>query len=145
MQPKRTTEQRDTYAQGALVANGTAQRPADRAAEQRPFDRIPVDRNGSTKLLAPEDIYAIHADSHYTKVFDGKEVYFCSLSISQLEARLDPRMFLRVHRSHIVNVAYASEIRRVRDQGMIELASSTAHSVPVSRSRLPKLREALGL
>ncbi len=145
LQPERTPDQRGAYAQGALDANDAAGQPADRGAEQRPFDRIPVDRNGSTKLLAPENIYAIHADSHYTKVFDGKEVYFCSLSISQLEAQLDPRTFLRVHRSHIVNVAYASEIRRVRDQGMIELASSTAHSVPVSRSRLPKLREALGL
>ena len=126
---------------------GTESPATDRQArpEMPPFNRIPVDQNGTTKLLAPENIYAIHADSHYTQVFDGQQVHFCSLSISELEARLDPRMFLRVHRSHIVNVVYASEIRRVRDQGMIKLSSSTDHSVPVSRSRLPKLRAALGL
>lgn len=133
------------YVLAAAPAGTVASAERDDDPKRPAFDRIPVDRNGSTKLLAPEDIYAIQADSHYTQVFDGEQVHFCSLSISELEARLDPRMFLRVHRSHIVNVAYASEIRRVRDQGLIELSSSTAHSVPVSRSRLPKLREALGL
>lgn len=133
------------YVLAAEATSGGFGTVQDSAGQRPAFDRIPVDRNGSTKLLAPEDIYAVQADSHYTQVFDGEQVHFCSLSISELEARLDPRMFLRVHRSHIVNVAYASEIRRVRDQGLIELSSSTAHSVPVSRSRLPKLREALGL
>lgn len=107
--------------------------------------RIPVNRNGATRLLAPEEIYAVHADAHYTYVFDGAETHFCSLSISEIEARLDPATFLRVHRSHIVNVAHASALKRVRDQGLLELKSPKRHAVPVSRSRLPKLRAALGI
>ncbi|MGF1630290.1 MAG: MHYT domain-containing protein [Kiloniellaceae bacterium] len=107
--------------------------------------RIPVNRNGATRLLAPQDIYAVHADAHYTYVFDGRETHFCNLSISEIEARLDPATFLRVHRSHIVNVAHASALKRVRDQGLLELDCANRHAVPVSRSRLPKLRAALGI
>ena len=107
--------------------------------------RIPVNRNGATRLLAPREIYAVHADAHYTYVFDGKETHFCNLSISEIEARLDPQTFLRVHRSHIVNVAHAAALKRVRDQGLLELDSAERHQVPVSRSRLPKLRAALGI
>lgn len=107
--------------------------------------RIPVNRNGATRLLAPEEIYAVHADAHYTYVFDGREAHFCNLSISEIEARLDPATFLRVHRSHIVNVAHAAALKRVRDQGLLELDSAERHAVPVSRSRLPKLRAALGI
>lgn len=107
--------------------------------------RIPVNRNGATRLLAPEEIYAVHADAHYTYVFDGREAHFCNLSISQIESRLDPQTFLRVHRSHIVNVAHAAALKRVRDQGLLELDSAERHAVPVSRSRLPKLRAALGI
>jgi diguanylate cyclase len=107
--------------------------------------RIPVNRNGATRLLAPEEIYAVHADAHYTYVFDGAETHFCNLSISEIEARLDPATFLRVHRSHIVNVAHASALKRVRDQGLLELKGPKRHAVPVSRSRLPKLRAALGI
>jgi len=107
--------------------------------------RIPVNRNGSTRFLAPEQIYAVRADAHYTYVFDGADNHFCNLSISEIESRLDPGTFLRVHRSHIVNVAHAAALKRVRDQGLLELDCAERHAVPVSRSRLPKLRAALGL
>ncbi len=107
--------------------------------------RIPVNRNGTTRLLTPQEIYAVHADAHYTYVFDGQETHFCNLSISEIESRLDPKTFLRVHRSHIVNVAHAAALKRVRDQGLLELDCAERHQVPVSRSRLPKLRAALGI
>lgn len=107
--------------------------------------RIPVNRNGATRLLTPQEIYAVHADAHYTYVFDGQETHFCNLSISEIESRLDPQTFLRVHRSHIVNVAHAAALKRVRDQGLLELDCAERHEVPVSRSRLPKLRAALGI
>jgi NO-binding membrane sensor protein with MHYT domain len=107
--------------------------------------RIPVNRNGTTRFLAPEQIYAVHAEAHYTYIFDGIEKHFCNLSISEIEARLDPATFLRVHRSHLVNVAHASALKRVRDQGLLELNCAERHAVPVSRSRLPKLRAALGI
>jgi NO-binding membrane sensor protein with MHYT domain len=124
----------------AAVAEAPA---ADEAAAE--LRRIPVNRNGSTRFLAPEQIYAVRADAHYTYVFDGAENHFCNLSISEIEARLDPGTFLRVHRSHIVNVAHASALKRVRDQGLLELDSAAHHAVPVSRSRLPKLKAALGI
>src|SRR3546814_21146705 len=95
--------------------------------------------------MAAREIYAVRADAHYTYVCDGKETHFCNLSISEIESRLDPATFLRVHRSHIVNVAHAATLKRVRDQGLLELDSAERHAVPVSRSRLPKLREALGI
>ena len=119
--------------------------PSEGASAPATAPRIPVNRNGATRLLAPEEIYAVHADAHYTYVFDGAETHFCNLSISEIEARLDPATFLRVHRSHIVNVAHASALKRVRDQGLLELKSPKRHAVPVSRSRLPKLRAALGI
>lgn len=110
-----------------------------------PLVRIPVNRNGATRLLTPQEIYAVRADAHYTYVFDGVDDHFCNLSISEIESRLDPQTFLRVHRSHLVNVAHAAALKRVRDQGLLELDCAERHEVPVSRSRLPKLRAALGI
>jgi len=119
--------------------------PGEGGTIRIPANRIPVNKGGATRLLAPWEIYAVQADAHYTYVFDGKETHFCNLSISEIEARLDPQTFLRVHRSHIVNVAHAAALKRVRDQGLLELDSAERHQVPVSRSRLPKLRAALGI
>ena len=127
-------------------AAAPASRPA--AADQaltEPGRRIPVSSNGTTRLLSAEQIYAVQADAHYTRVFDGHESFFCNLSISELESRLDPERFVRVHRSHIVNIGHAAALKRVQDRGLLELDGQVQHTVPVSRKKMPIIREALGL
>jgi len=66
-------------------------------------------------------------------------------TLASLGERLDPHMFLRVHRTALVNVMEVSE---VRDEGHLVLVLSNGSRVPVSRSRrrevenvlLPRLR-----
>lgn len=107
--------------------------------------KLPVVKNKATLLLDLNEVISIQAESHYTRVFNGQESYFCSFSLSDLEARLDPTMFLRVHRSHIVNLRHAKSFERRREQGVIRLDGQGTPSVPVSRRNVPKLRAALGL
>jgi diguanylate cyclase len=52
---------------------------------------VPVEKDGRGREIAVADIYAIRANAHYTYVHDGEHEYFCNLSISALEARLDPK------------------------------------------------------
>ena len=78
---------------------------------------IPVEKDGRTREIAVADIYAIRANAHYTYVHDGEQEYFCNLSISALEARLDPKAFLRVHRSYIVSVDRIARVKRSGEAG----------------------------
>lgn len=96
-------------------------------------------------LLDLDDIIAIDANAHYTTVHGQGDSYFCSFSVSELEARLDPAKFLRVHRSHIVNIHHALGFARRNDHGVILLDGASRREVPVSRGKIPKLREALGI
>jgi NO-binding membrane sensor protein with MHYT domain len=107
--------------------------------------KLPVQQNKATLFLDLDSIVSIQADAHYTRVHDGSGSYFCSYSLSELEARLDPARFLRVHRSHIVNLDHARAFERHKEQGLIRLDGADAPSVPVSRRNVPKLRMALGL
>ncbi len=107
--------------------------------------KLPVQQNKATLFLDLAAIVSIQADAHYTRVHDGSGSYFCSYSLSDLEARLDPAHFLRVHRSHIVNLDHARAFERHKEQGLIRLDGAAAPSVPVSRRNVPKLRMALGL
>jgi NO-binding membrane sensor protein with MHYT domain len=107
--------------------------------------KLPVQRNKTTLLLDLDEIVSIQADAHYTRVHDGAGSHFCSFSLSDLEARLDPARFLRVHRSYIVNLDHARAFERHKEQGRIRLDGAAAPSVPVSRRNVPKLRVALGL
>jgi LytTr DNA-binding domain-containing protein len=90
---------------------------------RRPAAHVPVLRNGLVHYLPVETIVAIHADAHYTKVFDGATSYFCSLSIGEIEHRLDPRRFARVHRSHIVDLGRIVGAKFNGDSGVVELAA----------------------
>ena len=126
-------------------------RPAPaHAVEQAPFTDPPlaraagrsirVEKDGRWRDIAVDDIFAIRANAHYTYVHDGEQEYFCNLSISALEARLDPRPFLRVHRSHIVSVRpnRAREARgrerRLRNSDSLCGAASRLRAPIIARS-----------
>jgi len=54
-------------------------------------------------------------------------------------------VFLRVHRSHIVNPNYVVEIERVDDNVAVIIDDKGRTHVPVCRNRAPKFKELLGL
>jgi NO-binding membrane sensor protein with MHYT domain len=112
---------------------------------RRPARHLPIEQGGTTHFLAVEEIVAIHANAHYTTVFDGERELFCPLAIGEVEQRLDASRFLRVHRSHIVNLGRIAGLRRAGDSGVIELAGEHGYTVPVSRNRFNWLKAQLGL
>jgi len=67
-----------------------------------PAPRLPVEGADGTHFIDSADIRSVRADAHYTKVHDGTRERMCPWSISEAEAQLDPGLFVRVHRSHIV-------------------------------------------
>ncbi|HVZ53967.1 MAG TPA: MHYT domain-containing protein, partial [Pseudolabrys sp.] len=97
---------------------------------------LPVERDGATHFVSVEEIVAVHANAHYTYVFNGSAKLFCPLAIGEVEQRLDKSRFLRVHRSHIVNIEHVTGYRRSGDNELVEMAASGPYTVPVSRSRV---------
>lgn len=104
---------------------------------------IPVRKEGATHYLPVGLVFAVKAEAHYTTVFDGTHKFFCGLSITDMEDRLDHTRFVRVHRSHIVAVERIISLRKSGDRGVAELNSSTPYSLPVSRRKLSELRALL--
>lgn len=105
---------------------------------------LPVEHDGATHFVAVEDVVAVHANAHYTYVFDGTAKLFCPLAIGEVESRLDKARFMRVHRSHIVNIERVTGYRRSGDSEIVELAASRHYTVPVSRSRVGWLKSRIG-
>src|SRR5258705_5833588 len=104
---------------------------------------LPVERHGIRISVPADEIFWIRADTHYTYVFDGRDNLFCPLSISQVEKELETGEFIRVHRSHIVNVKRVASLKRSGDNGIVELAGAGRRTVPVSRNKLADLRAKL--
>src|SRR4029077_7773871 len=73
-----------------------------------PVPRLPVEGADGTHFIDTADVRSVRADAHYTRVHDGIRERMCPWSISEAEAQLDPGLFVRVHRSHIVAMAHVT-------------------------------------
>ncbi|MEE8444106.1 MAG: MHYT domain-containing protein [Alphaproteobacteria bacterium] len=107
--------------------------------------KLPVQKNKTTLFIGLDDVVNIQADAHYTTVFTRTGRYFCPMSLTDLESRLDPTQFLRVHRSHVVNIRHAKSFERQNEHAVILLDGYDDRPVPVSRGRVTQLRHALGI
>jgi NO-binding membrane sensor protein with MHYT domain len=114
------------------------------APPRRPAHKLPVERDGMTHFVAVDDIVAVHANAHYTYIFNGTAKLFCPLAIGDVESRLDTGRFARVHRSHIVNLDRVIGLKRAGDSGLVELAAPDRYSVPIARSRVGWLKSRIG-
>jgi len=110
----------------------------------RPARHLPIERDRSIQFIAVDDVVAVHANAHYTYIFNGTLKLFCPLSIGEVEARLDRGKFIRVHRSHIINIDRVAGYRRSGDSELVEMAGAERYSVPVSRSRVGLLKTRIG-
>ena len=124
----------------------TSPRPVDEGGDRpRQLLKLPVFKNGRVVLLDLDDIVHFKAEGHYTSVFTEEQSYLCNLSLSDLETRLDTAKYVRVHRSHMINVRFASAFEREDDQCAIVMRGDNDVKIPVSRSNVPKLKLMFGL
>jgi hypothetical protein len=107
--------------------------------------RLPVEGADGTHFIATADVRSVRADAHYTRVHDGTRERMCPWSISEAEAQLDPSLFVRVHRSHIIAIPHVSFVRKEGDGAVIELDGPSPHRVPVSRAKIAEVKARLGL
>jgi diguanylate cyclase len=110
-----------------------------------PVVRLPVEGADGTHFIDTSDVRSVSADAHYTRVHDGTRERMCPWSISEAEAQLDPGLFVRVHRSHIVAIPHVSFVRKEGDGAVIELDGPSPHRVPVSRAKIAEVKARLGL
>jgi NO-binding membrane sensor protein with MHYT domain len=111
----------------------------------QPAPRLPVEGANGTHFIDATEVRSVRADAHYTRVHDGTRERMCPWSISEAEAQLDPGLFVRVHRSHIVAIPHVSFVRKEGDGAVIELDGPSPHRVPVSRAKIAEVKARLGL
>ena len=103
-------------------------------------DRILVPFRGRLIPIAVTEIVWIRAEGDYARIHATARSYLVSRTLTELEKRLDPAQFIRIHRSAIVR---ADKIREVTGEGSsryrVTLEDGTA--LIVSRSRSPQLRK----
>ena len=130
-----------TMAGGA--SGGTASAPAATEITAPRYDaRLVIPERGRTVVVPVNEVSWIEADDYYVTVHASGRRHLWRESLAALEERLDPRQFVRVHRSAIVNVDRVREVEHGRD-GRAAVRLDTGVWVPVSRSRRDEVLERL--
>jgi len=115
------------------------------AANGSGHPRLPYEQHNAIYFVDAERIHAIKAEGHYTRLYDGAEVYFCPWSISKVEAHVAGHSFLRTHRSFLVNLRHARAFQRKDDKAYLVVPAVKEAMVPVSRFHVAEVRRALGI
>lgn len=77
---------------------------AERNAAGRYAERIVVRASGRIFFVRVKDIDWVEGDGNYVRLHSGGKSHLVRETLKSIEARLDPKRFLRVHRSSIINV-----------------------------------------
>jgi two-component system LytT family response regulator len=115
-------------------ASGRGLRPPD--------DRLSIKDGGRIVRVEPARIRWIDAAGDYMCIHTDSETLVLRATMRELEQQLDPRRFVRVHRSTMVNAARVVEMR-AHMNGEYFLKLDSGQEVKLSRSykdRLPQLR-----
>jgi two-component system LytT family response regulator len=102
--------------------------------------RIVFKSRGRILFLPVSDIRWIGAEENYVRICTEADKHLLRETMSHLEEKLDPQMFLRVHRSAIVNLQYLKEVR-TEPSGEFTVVLVNGQKVAMSRSYHARISE----
>ena len=120
---------------------GSLTRLLERVESERKFpSRLAIKTEGRVRFLKAAEIDWIETDGDHVKFHVGPQTYLHRTTLTRLEERLSPKMFLRIHRSIVVNVERVRELQPWF-QGDYVLILSDGTRLTSGRSYRERVRE----
>lgn len=107
------------------------------------LERLVIKAAGRIYFLDTSEIDWIEAEGNYVSVHSGKKSHLLRETISSLESQLDPKQFVRIHRSSIVRLDFIQELQPWF-HGEYRVILQDGTQLTLSRNHRDKLQEALG-
>ncbi|WP_186758450.1 LytR/AlgR family response regulator transcription factor [Echinicola salinicaeni] len=106
--------------------------------------RIVVKDKGEIQVIPVGDVSYLEANDDYVNIFFAGKKYMKNKPLKYFEEALDPKFFVRVHRSYIVKVSEISKIETYEKDSQI-LKLRDGKSIPVSKNGMHRLKQVLGI
>jgi two-component system, LytTR family, response regulator len=107
------------------------------------LERLVIKAGGRVFFLSVDDVVCIEAEGNYVRVYDSNKSYLLRETISGLEEQLDPKQFLRIHRSAIVKIDKIKEMQPWF-HGEYRILLTNGKQLTLSRNYRANLQEAVG-
>ncbi len=108
------------------------------------LERFAVECAGRISIVPVDRVQWIEAQDYYVQIHAEGREHLLRESLRNLETRLDPRRFARIHRSAIVNVDCVKQLRR-RTHGEYTLLLENGTELKLSRTHRDQLQLLLGM
>jgi DNA-binding LytR/AlgR family response regulator len=118
------------------------------SGQPRPLEieKLPISLDGRMVLVPYTQIVFVEAYEDYSYVHTAAQKFLTSYRLKNLEDRLRPHRFFRVHRKFLVNLDMVTEIASLPGSNfMLRTAGKTRIELPISRRRIADLKGILGL
>jgi len=107
-------------------------------------ERIVVKTGTKVKIIPVQDVIYLAADDDYVSVYTADGSYLKNKTMNFFEQALDPRYFVRVHRSYIIAIQQITRIDPYEKDAHLAILKSGA-KIPVSKTGYVKLKQVLGI
>jgi two-component system LytT family response regulator len=114
-------------------------------APNRRLERVASRVGERTTVLDVARITHFFAQDKLTFAASGGRDHVIDFTLAQLEERLDPRRFVRIHRATIVNIGFVQELYPGVDGMLARLKDEPKTELSVARDRVRDLKERLGI
>ncbi len=106
--------------------------------------RVVVKEQGEIKIIPLDRILFLEAADDYVKVHTKEKYYLKYQTMARFEQQLPAQQFVRIHRSHIVNVSFINKIELLEKEQYTVLLNN-GQNLPVSKTGYTKLKTFLGI
>lgn len=113
------------------------------ASAERRLDRLVVKSGGTTRFIRAIDIDWIEAAGVYVTLHVGGKELLYRAALNDLAEKLDPRRFVRVHRSALINIESVVQLEPI-SHGEFEAVLKNGARTRVSRTYRSQLEKRLG-
>lgn len=103
-----------------------------------PMTRLFVRTGAGVVPVAVSSVHWFEASGDYVTAHTATGRHLMHVSLGRIESRLDPARFVRIHRTHVVNLDHVAAFRRTGRGFVAELKSGV--KLPVSRERAKEIR-----
>jgi DNA-binding LytR/AlgR family response regulator len=105
-----------------------------------PFlSRLLVPHNHREQVVTIDKVQWIEADGNYVKLHTAQGTFRPRMTLASLESRLDPSLFVRIHRSHLVSVSAVKEVQPWF-HGDFRIVLASGETLPLSRRFRERLK-----
>ncbi|MBO1001467.1 LytR/AlgR family response regulator transcription factor [Pseudogracilibacillus auburnensis] len=119
--------------------------PVKSAPNSTPLGKLAVEKDGEIDYVFISDILYLSPDGKTTMIKTRKNEYVVKSSLKELENRLIPFSFFRIHRSFLVNLTYVTRLTPWFNGAYQLELEGEGDKLPVSRNYVKDLRERLEL